>query len=255
MVKFILLGQGRSGSSLITEALAEHPDVRVAGEVFHADEKGRRLAFEGLNGDGPCGASEAQYYRDGADAWEFLERVVFRAPSPGGVRAAGFKMFYLHARRNPAEKRAWSYLIANDDVRVIHLIRENMLESYISLRVAFLTGEWERLKGTNTQRKEQPLLRLEPKECEVYFNQELVWRKWAGKSFSSHPFLEIKYEGDVCARFVEVMDEIHDFISVPRRRARQLLEKQAQRPPREAVTNYDELKEYFRYTLYEDFFV
>jgi LPS sulfotransferase NodH len=255
MVKFILLGQGRSGSSLITEALAEHPDVRVAGEVFHTDEKGRRLAFQALNDAGPGDKREAQYYRDGADAWQFLEQVVFHAPPQGGLLAAGFKMFYLHARRNPAEKRAWSYLLANDGVRVIHLIRENMLESYISLRVAFLTGEWERVKGMNTQRKEQPRLRLEPKECEVYFNQELAWRKWAVESFSSHSLLEVKYERDVCARFVGVMDEIHDFIALPRRRARKLLEKQAQRAPREAVINYEELKEYFRYTLYEDFFV
>lgn len=255
MVKFILLGQGRSGSSLITEALAEHPEVRIAGEVFHAEEEGRRLAFQALNGTGPGGEREAQYYRDGVDAWQFLEEAVFYAPPGSGVRAAGFKMFYRHARRNPAEKRAWNYLLANNDVHVIHLIRENTLESYISLRVAFLTGEWERPKGANTQRKEQPRLRLEPKECEVYFNQEIAWRKWARESFGSHPFFEIKYEKDVCARFVEVMNEIHDFIAVPRRRARQLLEKQAQRPPRETVTNYEELKEYFRYTLYEDFFV
>jgi len=255
MIKFILLGQGRSGSSLITEGLAEHPDVRIAGEVFHSDEEGRRLAFQALNGVEPDGEREAQYYRDGADAWQFLEQTVFDAPLGSGVQAAGFKMFYLHARRNPVEKRDWRYLLANDDIRVIHLIRENMLESYISLRVAFLTGEWERFKGTNAPRKEQPRLRLEPKECEVYFNQELAWRKWARESFRAHPFLEIKYERDVCARFADVMNEIHDFIDVPRRRASQILEKQAQRPLREAITNYEELEEYFRYTLYEDFFV
>lgn len=254
MVKFILLGHGRCGSSLIVESLAEHSDVRVGGELFHCEEEARRCAFQLLKNTDPIDKREARHYRDGADATQFLEEAVFR-DSRSGVRAVGFKMFYVHARSNPNEKKAWNYLLTNKEIRVIHLIRANMLESYISLRVASITGEWERSKGSAAPRREPPQLRLEPRVCEAHFNQELAWRKWARESFRQHPFLEIEYERDVCARFEAVMNEIHDFIDVPRIHARQLLEKQARRSPREATINYEELKDYFRYTLYEDFFV
>src|SRR5215210_3914678 len=199
MVRFILLGQGRSGSSLIMESLAEHPEVRIGGELFHCEEEPRRHAFRLLNGGEPVDNQESRHYRAGADAAQFLEHNVFR-PRPS-ARAVGFKMFYVHARRNANEKQAWNHLLINNDIRVIHLIRAHMLESYISLRVAFMTGEWERQKSSTAPRAEAPMLKLEPKVCEAHFNQELAWRQWARQSFRLHPFLEIEYEKDVCARF------------------------------------------------------
>jgi LPS sulfotransferase NodH len=254
MVKFILLGHGRCGSSLIVESLAEHSDVLVGDELFHCEEEARCRAFQRLNNTDPINEGESRHYRSGADAMQFLDQVVFDQ-RPTSVLAVGFKMFYVHARSNPNEKKAWNYLLTDKDIHVIHLIRENLLESYISLRVAFITGEWERFKGTTARREEPARLKLEPRVCEAHFNQELAWRKWARERFRCHPFLEIEYERDVCARFEAVMNEIHDFIDVPRRHSRQLLEKQAQRSPREAIVNYEELKEYFRYTLHEDLFI
>ena len=254
MVKFILLGSGRSGSSLITESLAEHPEVRIGTELFHSEEEPRRVAFSYFHKTNGSG-HDAPHYRSGTDGKRFLEQDVFSQRFDTGVRAVGFKMFYVHARSNPREKTAWDYLISNKDIRVIHLIRTNLLEAYISLRIAFVTGEWERFKGSNAPRPEIPRLKIDPKACEAYFNRELVWRKWARKSFGLHPFMQIEYERDVCGRFNDVMNEIHDFLGVSRLPARQVLEKQSRRSPREATENYDELKDYFRYTLYEELFV
>lgn len=253
MIRFILLGPGRCGSSLINESLAEHPEVRMGGELFHCEEGSRLQAFRPLNGNDPANGHEPRHYRSGADPATFLEQEVF-CPRPG-VRAVGFKMFYVHSRRNQNERQAWDFLLSNRDIRVIHLIRENMLESYISLRIAFITGEWERFSGSTAPRREQPRLKLEPKACEAHFNQELAWRQWARTQFRDHPFLEIEYQRDVCGRFESVMSEIQSFLEISPRPARKRLEKQAQKSPREATTNYEELKDYFRFTLYEDFFV
>lgn len=253
MVRFILLAHGRCGSSLITESLARHPEVRVGGELFHCEEEPRRRAFRPLNGTESATHHESRHYRSGTNAARFLEHDVFHERP--GIRAVGFKMFYVHARSNANEREAWNYLLTNNDIRVIHLIRTNMLESYISLRVASITGEWERPRDSSAPRVEAPTLELEPKVCEAHFNQELAWRQWGRESFRHHPFLEIEYDKDVCTRFQAVMNEIQDFLDIARLPASQLLEKQSRRSTREAIINFDELKNYFQHTLYEEFFV
>lgn len=255
MVKFIILGHGRNGSTLIVKSLDEHPNVRVAGELFHSDETERCRAFHALNRTYPPDKLERHYYRDGQDGAQFLKESVFYERPWKEISAVGFKLFYIHARKDLNIQKAWRYLLENKEIRVIHLLRADMLASYLSLRVAFITKEWKLWKGTTRPRQEPPRLRLEPAECAAHFNQILAWRQWANENFREHPFLEIEYERDVCARFEAVMNEIHDFLDLPRVPARQLLEKQAQRPPREAIINYDELKQHFRYTLYEQFFV
>ena len=254
MVKFILLGSGRSGSSLVMESLAEHPEVRIGGEIFHCEEEPRRVAFSYFQKTNSNG-HDSPHYRSGADAKRFLEHDLFSQPFDPGVRAVGFKMFYMHARSNPQEKTAWEYLLSNKDLRVIHLIRTNLLAAYISLQVAFITGEWERFKGSTAPLPEVPKLKLDPEDCEAHFNRELAWRQWARESFRSHPFLEIEYERDICVRFEAAMNEVHDFLGISRRPARQVLEKQSRRSPREGIVNFDELKDHFRYTLYEELFV
>ena len=254
MVKFIILGSGRCGSTLVVKSLDEHPNVRVAGELFHAEEQERHRAFHALNRTYLPDQQEAEYYRSGDDAAQFLERAVFYTRPWKKIWAAGFKIFYLHARGNPHEKRAWGYLLDHKDIRVVHLRRVNLLESFLSLRLAVITGEWKRWAGTPTPGIEPEPITLDPHRCQEYFNNVLTQEQWARKSFRNHSYLEIHYERDICGRFNVAMNEIQDFLGVPQMTARQVLEKQAKRSPREMIVNYDELREYFRYTLYEDFF-
>ena len=255
MIKFILLGHGRSGSTLVVKSLAQHPNIRMAGELFHESQDERKRAFEGLNRTYPPDKAEKHYYLEDTDGAKFLrEDVFYERPWPE-IRAAGFKLFYVHARNHSETRKAWPYLLENKDIRVLHLVRTNNLESFLSLKLALLTKEWKRWKNSQTERAEPPLLTLDPKECRAYFDEKRVWRDWARASFSDHPFFEFEYERDVCRRFQPLMHDIHDFLDVPRAPASELLEKQARKPPREQIANYDELKEYFRYTPHEEFFV
>ena len=255
MVKFLILGSGRCGSTLVAKSLDEHPNLRVGGELFHFEEAERCRAFHALNKTYPPGQHETEYYHDGDDAAQFLERAVFYERPWNEIRAYGFKFFYIHARANPQEKKAWEYLLNHKDIRVIHIVRVNLLKTFLSLRLACVTGEWKRWANATTPRQEPEPINLDPQRCQEYFGNVLAQQQWARKSFSAHPFLEISYEEDIFGRFQAAMNQIQDFLGVPPVPMRQLLEKQAKRSPREMIVNYDELKEHFRYTLYEDFFV
>jgi hypothetical protein len=254
MVRFILLGYGRTGSNLIIRNLAEHPSVRMFGELFHDSEQERERAFHALNETFGAERAERQFYREGADGAEYLREGVFYERPWNDILAVGFKMFYAHARGDANAGTAWDYLIGNEDIRVIHLSRANLLESWLSLRIASITREWVWYADSAGKRTVLPPLTLDPTECETYCNQVLAHRQWATESFRNHPTLDIEYEADIIHRFQDTMDGIHDFLGVARRPARQILEKQAKRKPREQILNYKDFEEHFRHTLYESFF-
>gem|GEM_PF-5218372 len=66
--------------------------------------------------------------------------------------------------------------------------------------------------------------------------------------------ISVEYETDTCLDFQATMKRIYDFLSVSPCHAPILLQKQAQKNPKDQVHNYDELKEYFQYTLFSEFF-
>jgi len=251
---FILLGHGRTGSTLLVRSLTEHPNVRMFGELFHYDQPERERAFHALNKKFGPGRHETDFYREGEDGATFLREKVFYQRPWSEILAVGYKMFYLHARGNPNVSTAWDYLINNKDIHVVHISRANLLECWVSLKIASITKEWHWQKGAPGPRTSLPSLELDPVECENYFNQTLVHRQWALERFKDHPAIEIEYEADVVGRFQETVYKLHDFLEIPRGPAEQILEKMAKRKPREQIVNFEEFKEHFRNTLYESFF-
>ncbi|HEX8560190.1 MAG TPA: sulfotransferase [Pyrinomonadaceae bacterium] len=254
MQRFIILGHGRSGSTLLARSLAGHPNVRMFGELLHDEEPERERAFRAFNEGVGTRRREPRFYREGDDGAAYLRDTVFRRRRWRDVLAVGFKMFYLHARTSPRAGTAWDYLIADTDLRVVHLARANLLECWLSLQIAHVTNEWEWRKGAPGPRTHAPPLELDPAKFEAYCNQTLAHRRWAEERFRGHPTLGIEYEADVVGRFEQTVHRIHDFLEAPRGPAERLLEKQARRKPREQIVNYDEFRDYFRHTLYEGFF-
>ena len=77
---------------------------------------------------------------------------------------------------------------------------------------------------------------------------------WAQDAFARHPTLTLEYEQDLCGDFRDTMVRVFDFIGVPAEPVRPELVKQRVRPPSEQILNYDELRRWFRHTLFEEFF-
>lgn len=130
MKNFIIAGVQRSGTTLITTSLNNHPDVRCDGELF----KTRRP-----RGDVDLRDSGYRAYLD--TSWRlriedqlWRRRVVCnfldRYFGALGWQAIGFKLMrnQMSARRFPMLAK---YLI-DRQVSVIHVIRDNLLKVYLS---------------------------------------------------------------------------------------------------------------------------
>jgi Sulfotransferase family len=260
MVRFIVLGHARNGSTLLTTALGQHEQVRIFGELFNDEEEERRRAFRAgcpLYRDGRLidrqSEGRAEFYRDGCDGATFLREEVLYQRYTDDLFAVGFKIFYNQARTASA-KSAWMYLRRTPSIRVIHLLRKNLLESLLSLRLAFLTGEWVRPRQAGTTVSQPPPIWLHPEETRAYFDEITAWRQWAIKFFRSHHMLEMEYASDLCSKFNETLQRAQEFLGIPFQPVTQLLEKQAQRSPADQISNYAELKTHFDDTPYGTFF-
>lgn len=258
MIHFVLLAHARSGSTMLVRSLAEHRHVRMFGELFNPDENERARAYSQIS---RCKAARrrkitpAMYYRQGEDGAEFLaERVFYKRYYEGWIKCVGFKIFYTQARDTLNAKNAWKYLLENTHIRVIHLYRFNLLETYLSYRIALLTDQWALLPQEVSKQKEVPPLRLEPDDCAAFFDEMVASRQWARKAWKDHSILELTYEKDLCSGYDATLAQVEDFICVRHEPAEQRLAKQARRQPREQISNYDELKEYFRYSVHEAYF-
>ncbi|HKX30613.1 MAG TPA: sulfotransferase domain-containing protein [Blastocatellia bacterium] len=258
MIKFVLLGHKRCGSTLLTTSLNCHGRVHMFGEVFNESVEARQKAYhEGLRNhqDGsPPKIAERDYYR-GGDAAEFLDRSIY-FPRHGRPLAVGFKMFYDDCRDQSDAMKAWSYLIADREIRIVHLYRLNLLDTLLSLSVALRTDEWARLKEPETTARSRALepFPLALERCEDYFRDVTRLRQVAMDDFREHPILELTYERDICQGYQETYDRVCDFIGMPRTGVQVLLDKQATRKPSEQIKNFAELQRYFSKTEFAHLF-
>jgi LPS sulfotransferase NodH len=251
---FILLGYPRCGSNLLLSALGNHPQIRMIGEVLSADETVRSEAWVRVNPTAwPPPRGEG--YRAGQNAAEFLQKNIFSDRPLENLCAFGFKIFYDHARFDQASSTAWDYLLTQD-IKVIHLIRRNLLYSLISQEVAERTNLWYRTADDPTA-PPPPLapFDLDPAACRTYFDYVSERRAWAEEAFARHSMLTIEYEKYLCANFKDTNFRVHQFLGALPWHLRPNMAKQQALTARQQISNFETLNNYFAGSAYANFFL
>jgi LPS sulfotransferase NodH len=193
-------------------------------------------------------------YQIGQDGGEFLERFVFGSPPVENIRAFGFKLFYDQARFDEFSQTAWTYILSHD-IRIVHLIRRNLLYSLISFEIAERTKRWHHAIEQADQRFPVfPPFAIEPGACRAYFDQIVAGRERVRREFAKRNVLTIEYENDLCADFRSTIFRVFAFLGTIPWHLRPGLIKQQTVTARRQITNFEELQRYFRHTPYEEFF-
>src|SRR5690606_379672 len=180
--RFVLLGHQRTGSNLITSSLRRHPRVWCYSEVFNP----RSIQFftPGLPND----SSLLKVYRE-RDPLGFLERFVFRGYRPA-IDAVGFKLFPEHMR--PASmSNVLDALVADRDMRYVHVWRANHLRVLLSLELARQTEHWATKDGGHP-----PGARvvIEPDALLEFSARRRAEEAMLRERFADSPFHEVEYE-------------------------------------------------------------
>jgi hypothetical protein len=122
--RFTLLSAARSGTSLVIRSLETHPDIWVAGEIFHNTPEWHLP---------PELTVPEQLQARETDPIGFVERVFKFSTSK---KVVGFKMWY---DQNPI---AAEYVLRHNGIKKIILDRTNKLATYSSGFAAEKSGIW-----------------------------------------------------------------------------------------------------------------
>ncbi len=246
--KFIVLGQGRSGSNFLLGLLNSHSQVTTYGELFHFTDH----IDWGLTKYNQYLQLKYLIALINKKPEKFLERIIFRKYSPP-ISAVGFKIFYFHAQED-SRKTVWRYLQDRQDIKVIHLQRKNFLKSFLSYKKALITNEWVIISqpGINNVPK-QVTVSLDYQECITYFNYMKTVTKAYDLLFTQHQKIDVIYE-DLSQDYASEIRRVQEFLELDYEISEPITLKQSSLPLSQSISNYFELKEKFKNTHWESFF-
>lgn len=220
--RFLILSTPRCGTHMLRTALGAHAALVSLAEMFN-----------------PHWIKDAPFDAD-TDEQTILERHIFR-PYPPSVRAVGF---VLHRSGAPFGNwpTLWQRLIADQDLHVISLRRNNLLRRYLSYRV---------MREPKTDPPEPKVLR--PDELRADFERQEKEIAEFDQAFASHPLLRVSYE-ELCANYTATMLRVQAFLGVPPAHLKPGITPNPHRPLREAIADFEILADEFATTRWASFF-
>ena len=265
---FIILGTARTGSNLLISLLSGLEEIRVLGELFNLDTLSVPVLKEILN-----------------TPVDYLQKRLYQNLS-ASKRMLGFKIFYDHFTPdyfrkmiNPEEaneelkkrfqslksyidthytpesledrfRELWDHLASDKELKVIHLKRNNKLETLVSLKTAFVTNQWMSWKPAATTTTH---LELDVEECNRYFNKIEAYEASYAQLFAGHDILELSYETMIEGQEA-TLRTVCDFLGIAAKPASTILKKQVTAPMTEVISNYTSLKQAFHQTKWAAYF-
>ncbi|MFV0443458.1 MAG: hypothetical protein ACK5Q5_07795 [Planctomycetaceae bacterium] len=212
-IRFVVLSQPRTGSSLLCGSIRWHPQILMQGEVLNQHYRRAELPEE-----------------DGADRL----RVALSFTTHDAV---GCK---LHACQPDAGwdhwESAWDYLAGDPTIKVVHLYRENELAQLASWKIAERLGEW----GDQTHVPERPTMEVARGELTWVHRFNSALYRMRLNRLRQHPLLAVRYES-LRDNWPSELERVLTFIGVEPRSLDQCAIQGETRPLSEVITNYHEL--------------
>jgi len=260
--KFIILARYRSGSNLLAESLNLVPEVKVLSEIFNL---ANIVANPRMYLDPDCVMKKFDIHREAV------------------VKAVGFKLMYGQTSRDELIESSWgpniSTLIKNQieqvnawlireqlsvnsfehlldqvkrdtEIRIIHLVRSNQLESYVSFQLALKEDNWIGAAYKTGQNG----LHVHQEDLEWYFRKGEAFSDYYAKLFQQHEMVQITYH-DLSTWYAKTLREVLDFLNLGT--AENLIppiSKQNTLKISEVISNYDAIYSYFKDTRWGGYF-
>lgn len=222
--RFLILTRSRSGSNLLVSFLNSHPNIYVEGEIF------AEIA---------CSKYKKR-----------LGHVFGRQPRR--IKAKGFKIFYYHPNNGPCTP-LWTDLERMPHLRVIHLVRRNMLRTEVSRKIAESQGTWTGTSFDKEASQRSKTISLNAEALRESFEKTSAWIKDADSRFHEHQVLNISYE-ELSEDPIGTFQRVTDYLAVGFVPPKTNLHKQNPESLSHLITNYWELKEQFKGSEWEKYF-
>lgn len=226
----------RTGSTVLSEVLGQHPLIKSYGEVFHHDRDTRKWFH---------GKTPGEQYEGHAS--EYIHRLAAHAQDEG-KKVLVFKLMDYQAGE------AWNYLETNWwNVTLLHTER-NPIDCLVSSVVATRTSIWHgRNEDELSTSRAVDKLELDWKELEIAFYRARALRnltkcrEWCVVPVIYEVMSRVGVEHTANAIATRILKlEPFEFHATQ--------QKLANKPQQDRVTNMEELKARYKGTLFENWF-
>ncbi len=248
--QFIILGPGRSGTTMLRNLLASHPAITAFGELF--DPNAIVWGYDDFNQ--PQFHTPQLYQIRAASPVRFLDGV-FNSQFAPTVTSVGFKALYDHLSDKGRPSALQQALLARPGLHVIFIKRRNFLKQYVSALVAD-----ERRKAGKMMNAYRPddverdiRVTVAYEQCLTYFEQNATLHDTYAHIFKDHPTVEIYYE-DLVKNYTAEISKVLFFLDAPWHAMTAYTYKIRQKPIADVVANFDALQRYFADTPWARFF-
>lgn len=204
---FVVLTSPRSGSRWLVDLLDSHPEIAAYGELLLSEARevtasaGTMSTFDGYL----AGLSAPARHLLIAQRARYLTRLYAARP---GLQAVGFKLMYKQVRLN----RGVLPFFAARRVRVVHLVRADLLGAVISYEVARATDTFHPRDGDAIGGRPVMLDVAGLRQRLEHQEQAVSWGRWQIERFRL-PRLEIAHE-ELVGRRDETLGRVLDFLGV-----------------------------------------
>lgn len=259
--KFIVLGQPRSGTTMVATGLAQHPNVRCYLELMHLQAQRRRenhwVSRAGRSIFDPplyVVPDDHVVYQDGEDGAAFIRQYVFDRAWPPQIAAVGFKIHHVQGRASPGAFKVWPMLLADKDITVVRVERRNHLATLVSRLKAKASGRWHNWQTEAAAPSAVSTFELPADECAVHFVQQKQWYDWGRDVFREHRSIDLMYEDDLCGDYGGTLNRVFAMLGLPAHQIKPVTRKMEQHPLSSQIRNYAALAERFRDTPWNAYF-
>ncbi len=236
-----LVGNPRTGSTLLSTLLLQHPDVHMHGELFHPEENERRGTHAMRE------RRKASFDPEADDAILFLDEHVFgvRTDYLGReVDVVGVKIFADHVSTGGATHLFRRIRAHYPTAHLLHMRRDDYLSVLISLEFATRSRQWVNWSHDPQSRATVEPFEIEPDRARAFFDDMYRADAYFALRFAGPNYLDVHYDqlvGDVpgtCAR-------VFDSLGVAPADVSTVTEKQVSSGDWDLVKNLDELQAEF----------
>lgn len=246
--RFVVISAPRTGSNLLMSRIRSHPNMVTYSEIFNGID--RENLYQNICHVLPIietTLDEAMAIRAKSKT-DFLEQVIFKPNYPNNVKAVGFKITYEDLLKN---EQLQNHIINTKGIRLIHLVRQNLFDVYVSFRRAMMTNEWVIHEGTSRRGTTSISFHVDIAQCERFFENTAEMRDSVRSLIINRKAIELEYnevaQGKAdrdLQQFLEVKEVnlYADILKIPTIQYHSL------------ILNYKQIREYFKKTRWSSFF-
>ncbi len=227
-VRFIIYGQGRSGSSVLLDLIGSHPDVYCESEIFNRKVAARLI-------------------------WPMRYLQARAALSPQPVYGCKMKIYQMTDDQGIEDPHRFMQDLHSEGWKVIHLVREDLFRKALSLVVAETRGQF--LDRRQDSGGGVSSIRIDPARLVAAMRERRSADEAEQAALEGIPHIRVTYESDLldAANHQAVSDRVLAYLGLESAPVETRYVKTSRSRVSDYVSNYAEVREILTQTEFASY--